>query len=403
MAIELTREELFQKVWERPMTKVAADYAISDVALKKICTKHRIPVPGRGFWAKKAAGKAVPKAHFRAISDPALNRIVIYGNPAAELPAQVKAAQQKAQARERRPENKIDVAAPEGELHPLVEKTRKQLAKRKPRDGLVATSGAGVFDVEVAPASIERVIAILQTLATAAEARGYKITKGEKGLVLKVDDEVLPFAIAEQTTRIAHELTEAETAAIARWEKERERHSDRWGYVSWRSRPTSPEWDYIPNGRLRLSINACVYGYDGLRRSFGDGKIQRLEKLINPVLEAFAIWAAAIKAKRAEDEERKRRWAEEERRREEQQRRNNLEKKRIEALDEDLKLRGRSKEILAYVAAVEAALTNPSIENPEAVQEWVDWARRYGEKLDPLSEELPQLLQFKDFDVWQLR
>ena len=51
MPIELTREELFKQVWERPMTKAAADYGISDVALKKICDKHRIPVPGRGYPA----------------------------------------------------------------------------------------------------------------------------------------------------------------------------------------------------------------------------------------------------------------------------------------------------------------------------------------------------------------
>lgn len=46
--IRTTLEELFAQVWERPMTKVAADYGISDVALKKICEKHHIPVPGRG-------------------------------------------------------------------------------------------------------------------------------------------------------------------------------------------------------------------------------------------------------------------------------------------------------------------------------------------------------------------
>jgi|SaaInlV_120m_DNA_3_1039746.scaffolds.fasta_scaffold00815_5 hypothetical protein len=32
-----TREELHQMVWERPMTKVAADLKISDIALAKIC------------------------------------------------------------------------------------------------------------------------------------------------------------------------------------------------------------------------------------------------------------------------------------------------------------------------------------------------------------------------------
>ncbi len=54
-----TRQELYAQVWTRPMTKVAAELEISDVALKKICVKHRIPVPGRGYWAKVQAGKPV--------------------------------------------------------------------------------------------------------------------------------------------------------------------------------------------------------------------------------------------------------------------------------------------------------------------------------------------------------
>ena len=40
MLIELTREERFRQVWVRPITKVAADNGISDVALKKIRDKH---------------------------------------------------------------------------------------------------------------------------------------------------------------------------------------------------------------------------------------------------------------------------------------------------------------------------------------------------------------------------
>ena len=39
------------------MTQLAKEFAISDVALHKICKKHNIPNPPPGWWAKKAAGK----------------------------------------------------------------------------------------------------------------------------------------------------------------------------------------------------------------------------------------------------------------------------------------------------------------------------------------------------------
>jgi hypothetical protein len=55
------REELFAKVWATPMQELAKEYGVSDVALAKACKRRGLPVPGRGYWAKKAAGKPVPE------------------------------------------------------------------------------------------------------------------------------------------------------------------------------------------------------------------------------------------------------------------------------------------------------------------------------------------------------
>lgn len=55
------REQLYRQVWEQPMQKLAKEYGVSDVALSKTCRKLLVPVPGRGFWAKKEAGVPLPK------------------------------------------------------------------------------------------------------------------------------------------------------------------------------------------------------------------------------------------------------------------------------------------------------------------------------------------------------
>lgn len=55
------REQLYRQVWEQPMQKLAKEYGVSDVALSKTCRKLLVPVPGRGFWAKKDAGVSLPK------------------------------------------------------------------------------------------------------------------------------------------------------------------------------------------------------------------------------------------------------------------------------------------------------------------------------------------------------
>ncbi|RLA40924.1 MAG: hypothetical protein DRR42_25245, partial [Gammaproteobacteria bacterium] len=61
MKKELTREELFLLVWERPSLEVARELGISDVALGKRCKKLQVPKPPPGYWAKVKAGKRTRK------------------------------------------------------------------------------------------------------------------------------------------------------------------------------------------------------------------------------------------------------------------------------------------------------------------------------------------------------
>jgi hypothetical protein len=55
------REVLYEQAWAEPVQKLAERYGISDVGLAKTCRKLRVPLPGRGYWEKKSAGKKVPK------------------------------------------------------------------------------------------------------------------------------------------------------------------------------------------------------------------------------------------------------------------------------------------------------------------------------------------------------
>src|SRR5450631_3992615 len=55
--ITLTRQELYDMVWSEPMSSLAKNFAISDVALAKRCRIVDVPIPYRGYWARKAAGQ----------------------------------------------------------------------------------------------------------------------------------------------------------------------------------------------------------------------------------------------------------------------------------------------------------------------------------------------------------
>jgi phasin protein len=58
-ARRITREELHQIVWQKPMTRLAEEFGISGNGLAKVCDRLNVPYPPRGYWAKKEAGKPV--------------------------------------------------------------------------------------------------------------------------------------------------------------------------------------------------------------------------------------------------------------------------------------------------------------------------------------------------------
>jgi len=57
---QFSRQQLFELVWESPITSVAKTIGVSDVWLAKVCKKSGIPVPPRGYWARRKAGRRVP-------------------------------------------------------------------------------------------------------------------------------------------------------------------------------------------------------------------------------------------------------------------------------------------------------------------------------------------------------
>lgn len=57
MGHRFSREELYELVWSKPLRTIAASLGVSDVAVGKACRKADIPLPQRGYWAKKQVDK----------------------------------------------------------------------------------------------------------------------------------------------------------------------------------------------------------------------------------------------------------------------------------------------------------------------------------------------------------
>lgn len=78
LAARYDRQKIYDEIWSEPIQHVAKRYGMSDVGFAKVCKKLRIPLPGLGYWAKKAAGKPVP-------NQPALTELLTNGDQKVEL------------------------------------------------------------------------------------------------------------------------------------------------------------------------------------------------------------------------------------------------------------------------------------------------------------------------------
>ncbi len=66
-SIHFTRKELYDLVWKEPLLTLSKKYDISDVGLRKVCIRMKIPLPKAGHWQKLRHGKKVRRKHFQRI------------------------------------------------------------------------------------------------------------------------------------------------------------------------------------------------------------------------------------------------------------------------------------------------------------------------------------------------
>lgn len=291
----VSREALYNQIWTRPMMKVAADYGVSGTALKKICDRHNIPTPERGYWAKLAYGKRVVQTPLPKLKNEARDRVRIAAPAPKPLPDAVRAAEQK--AREALAQTVAATPPPvraEPAEHKALAATAKALARAKPDDeGFVKIKGRGVVPMKVAPASSDRIVSFLSDLLRLAEGQGQAWAASEEGLALMVDGETIGLSMEERSDPSPHTPTEREL--------KRKAENERWGYGS--STPW-PKYDHAPSGRLALMLG--VYTDRSLARTWSDRKYKRLEAYAGEILTTCAAHAAMIKEERRRAEEARR-------------------------------------------------------------------------------------------------
>lgn len=83
MPVALTRKQLYQRVWSKPLSVVARELGVSGNALAKICNRLLVPYPSRGHWSKCAVGKNTVRPPLPLAPESQTRRVTISSVPAA--------------------------------------------------------------------------------------------------------------------------------------------------------------------------------------------------------------------------------------------------------------------------------------------------------------------------------
>lgn len=371
--ITLSRQELYARVWSTPMRKLAMEFGISDVGLAKLCRRHKVPVPGRGYWARLAADQKPKRIPLPTVEDPRLETIGIH--PREHL------AFEGDEAGEKQPIPTIEVAEDRPITHPLALKVEGSVLRSANEKGLLLARKGSVVPVEASPATLPRAMRILDALLFALEEAGHKLAWPKPyntSLKIIVLEEALGFSISEVVSTKPHTMLPQESAH------------------PW----SAPRWDHEPTGRLKLSIDCSRYR--GIRHAWSDGKKQRIENCLGRFLVALPMTASALKREREEQAERERRWAEERKREEEERRRREEYERKAKVVEKFAHSWNESKLVRVFAVALKTAVEGPSVpdDQKQELNAMVDFAVSHAAYVDPLTHPKWIIANFKN-PLWQ--
>lgn len=352
--LALSRQELHALVWSRPMAHVAKDLGLSDRGLAKVCARHEIPVPPRGYWARKSHGQAVQPVALPKASRGGLDHIEVGCAPPEQA---VTAIVLPEVAFEQDPANRIVVPPRLGRSHPYIRRTREALKRQKPGDrGLLFPTGR-CLDVRVSREQVSRALRLMNTLVLAMEDRGWnpQLPREGRGLQVNVLGEQLVVSITERAKQVPRRARD--------WEQRDMEEGRR------RSGP----YDLVPAGVLILRIHNATWQLC----EFLDRLNAPLEGRLNEFLICLVETAVAERDQRAERERRAREEAERQRVQWAQEERERQWNEWMDAWD-------KSQRIRAFAAAVAGAFA--PVEPGSKIDEWLAFAADYAERNDPLRE-----------------
>ncbi len=383
--LKISREQLYNEIWELSVSKVVAKYNVSYAKLKQACVDADIPTPSNAYWGNLSMGNPVTKTPL-PVSD--IKEVVIHktkllackydkdntfeGNLLFLEEDERKAILDSLK------ELNINNA---DKLHPKIVQHDKKIklwkqshpiepkASHKRSTYYTPPAGEPFLFWDVSELSLTRIYRILNTLFKFIETLGGKVNDD---LSLTVRNEIVRYKITEGEDKVPHVLTRDEEKAMEKYE--RDKISGRYAV-----KPNIRKWDYIFNGKLKFSVVN--------NRNYRDDSNSLIEQRLSKIFIDIYEESENVRIEREAREEAARKAEEEKKRRERQRELYNAEAEKVVALENEAEDYAMACKIRAYVAAVES-----QSKLTEDTKDWIKWARAKADWYDPTIAKSDELL-----------
>jgi len=359
MAKTLSRQELYDLVWQHPLTTLAKQFDISDIGLRRACVEFNIPLPQGGHWQKVRAGKSVKNLELPPSSS---NEMIALDDFERGIVEKEYPWSQREREIENDPHLPLKVPAKLTNPDTLITRTKKFLLEGNSRDwkykGMV-TSRNELVDITVQPKNVDRALNFMNALIKLLRARGHGIQLQYNNTFVLIKGERIKVHLME--------LRKTVNNTKGQWS----------------------ERDYIPTGLLSLKSDQIS------RNEWKDGTKKLEDQLANIIAKMEVAVDDRLKSR-----------AENDRRQEEIQRKEQLAadlaaKKRneFEKFKNLLQKSVRWKQVIILRDFINDAESRAVIAgaNSEEFNEWVKWASQKADWYDPYLETPDELLD----DAWR--
>lgn len=365
--ITLTREELYELVWSKPVIHIAKEYGFSDNGIRKICKKHDIPLPKSGYWSKLKFNKKVDKIKLPKQNDSLqislekTNNLLYTGaHPLSELALRKKEIEET---------KGLSLTVPSrlsnAHKYTLATKTyqEKLFLRNKTRNWNIELNSRDVLSINVSEKLLGRALRFMDTLVKVLEKRGYQVKANNKTEVV-IKEQTYSLRLTEKNRRVKRETNH-----------------------SWDS------YDFEPTGNMCLKIDRSYP-----IKEWSDSKSKFLEERLVDIL----AWLE-LRAKRDEQEAiewaiRHKQYEEQRKREEELQKLKDKELAMFESLFHTATRWHKSQYLRNYIKEFEQyAIKSNTLDLDK--EKWIKWAKEKADWFDPFIEKEVELLKDIDRDT----